>query len=289
MTTETKEEIYIPPNCQTLAAQQVDPQIRIGLQGAPGCGKTWAALTFPNPIVLNLDRGLGAHVGRQDVIDVPVYDPTFCDKIKPRNGQATPPNRKDATALWLFNVAPKLLPTQTLVVDGLTNLESAFETQFKLDDEPNSNGVYDKFKPWREKIEYYGEICDYLLALKCNVVLICHETADRDKLGELNGKKKPLLSGQFADKLVGKFTDFFRCHAFSKPKEDTMEKALKLFGVTKEVMKEWIASSSNDTLYLWETQSSDEFNGKASSLVGAPRFILANYNSIVKYRRKQTT
>ena len=60
-------EQYIPKGAVSLNTITVKPQIRLGLQGYSGTGKTWAALTFPNPIVLNLDRGLGAHTGRSDV------------------------------------------------------------------------------------------------------------------------------------------------------------------------------------------------------------------------------
>ena len=78
------EEIYKPSGSINLSESQTKPQIRLGIQGPPGSGKTWAALTFPNPVIINLDRGLGAHAGRSDVIDVPFYSGSFVDKIIPR-------------------------------------------------------------------------------------------------------------------------------------------------------------------------------------------------------------
>src|ERR1017187_902817 len=98
-------EIYTPPNCTTLE-KVTKQQIRLGVQGYPGSGKTFAALTFPNPIVLNLDRGLGAHQGRSDVIEIPFYQKAFS------GGKET---CKDKLVEWLEREGPKLTDQQTLI------------------------------------------------------------------------------------------------------------------------------------------------------------------------------
>ena len=73
--------IYIPPSCRTLSEDTAKQQIRLGIQGFPGSGKDWSILGtpdgkqkgFPNPIVLNLDRGLGAHSQCTNIYEVPLY------------------------------------------------------------------------------------------------------------------------------------------------------------------------------------------------------------------------
>lgn len=276
--------LYIPPGARTLDSIVDVPQIRLGIQGAPGEGKTFSALTFPNCIVLNVDRGLGAHAGRKDVVEIPIYDIEFIKKLHPKN-----PNKRDAILEWMKKEATKLSKEQTLIMDSGTSIESAFDMQERLEPVTSSTGVTDTYAFWRHKLEYFDELFDILFALRCNIVWCSHEQVDRDKKGELNGKLKPLLSGQYADKIVGKFTDWFRQHASDKPKnieEDIKPNILKAHGMTQKEYREWCNSFPRNTLYYWETESSDIFSGKCSSLVNFPQYIPAHYDSFIKYRRK---
>lgn len=288
--TETKEEIYKPLDSMTLAESPIDPQIRLGLQGYPKTGKTWAALTFPNPIVLNLDRGLGAHTGRQDVIDVPFYNPSFVDKIKKRDGIMAPPNRRDAILLWLSSEGMKLTSNQTLILDGSTQLQNACLAQYKLNPKLTKSGKIDDFGEWSDKVEYFGEVCELLKLLRCNVIYLIHETAARNDDGDLNGMVRPLLTGQFGDQIMGHFTDWFRCHAYGKPADETQSKNFleKICGGNKDLYKEAIASTNEQhrTIYMWQTTSDNVAKCGSSTLVGVPKFIVASCESFNKYRRK---
>ena len=281
------EEIYVPPGLLSLDKIPADPQLRVGLQGPPGVGKTWEALTFPNPIVLNIDRGLGAHVGRSDVIEVPFYDPKFVDSIVKRSGTQAPPNRKDALLVWLNNVGMKLRPHQTLVIDSNTQIEVSFHSEYKLAPVITKSGKVDDFAEWNLKKEYFGELMAMLKSLPCHVVYIAHETADRSKDGELNGMVRPLLTGQFGDQLASHFTDYFRCHAYAKPTPDRMTKFQEVFKLDAAAVKEWLASTPNETIYLWQTQADEKAASvKTSTLVGAPKFVLADYKTFGKYKRQ---
>jgi len=267
-----------------------ETQIRLGLQGPPKVGKTWAALTFPNPVVLNLDRGLGAHVGRSDVMEIPFYNPTYVDSVLKRSGAAAPPNRRDAVKKWLMTEGLKLDSEQTLVIDGSTGLQNAYEAEYNVAPVVTKQGSLDEFAIWRMKVEYFGEIVEALKSLRCHVVYICHETPDRDRKGELNGSVRPLLTGQFGDQLASHFTDWYRCHTFTKPKTpEQKDGALKFFGIDKSTLDEWITRSTTDTLYIWQTSSDEVAKCGTSSLVNCPKYILADYSSFAKYRRKQTT
>lgn len=281
--------IYTPPDCKPLSEVVNSPQIRLGLQGPPGTGKTWASLTFPNPIVLNLDRGLGAHVGRADVIEIPFYNPVFVDKIHPRDGMNAPPNRKDAIMDWLARFGTKLGSEQTLIIDSNTQLDVSYHVQYSLNPVYTKQGKIDDFAEWKQKVAYFGLLMDMFKTLPCNVVYIAHETADRDKTGELNGMVRPLLTGQFGDQLASHFTDYFRSTTVAKPTADKIDDFKRAFSLDDVGAKEWIASTPPHSacMYLWQTQQDNIVKHiKTSTMVGAPKYVLANYNTFGKYKRK---
>ena len=278
---------YVPPNCFTLDKVTVTPQIRLCIQGEPGIGKTFAGLTFPNPIACNFDRGLGYHTGRADVVEVPFWDGAFCDKIVRRDGQQAPPNKKDSFLKWLRTEGNKIPARHTLVVDGNTTLQKAFETQYNLNPTLTASGAIDKFAIWRDKVEYFGEIMDIFKELQCHVVYIAHETLDRNDKGELNGRVRPLLTGQFADQLASHFTDYFRALAFDKPttqmEKDRLKQTLKC---DDKHLQYLIDGSQSSAIYVWQTESDNIASCKSSTLHEQPKYILANYSSFEKWRKK---
>lgn len=280
-------ELYIPKGCTTLDKSTFSFQIRLGIQGYPNTSKTWAALTFPNPIVLNMDRKLGAHVGRTDVIETPMWYPPFVDSIVMRDGALAPPNRKDAVLKWIGTEGMKLSENQTLIVDGSTQLQNAFKAQYDLNPEIEAkSGKINKYGQFTQKITYFTDIFETLKSLKCHVVYICHETGARDDDGEMTTGVRPLLSGQMGDQMAGHFSDWFRALAIAKPLTDDRKAKMKAaFNLTDERVKEWCASTDNETIYLWQTQS-DEVAKCGTSLLNAPKLILANYKEYAKYQRK---
>lgn len=276
--------MYNPPNCPTLDKVS-EPQVRVGIQGSPKTGKTFGALTFPNPIVLNLDRGLGAHHGRADVIEVPLYDIDYCKTINP--------NHKDKYSLyttlmeWFKKVASKLESDQTLVFDGGTGLQNLYHDWYSQNKVYSSSGKIDDFAQWRLKIEFFSSIMELFKTLKCHIVYITHESEKKDKDGGYTGKLRPLLTGQFQDQLASHFTDWVRQHSCDKLKEDKIdEKALSAWGMTKAEFIVMQDSFPRNTLYFWQLESDDTFDGGISSLINFPRFIPSNYTSFCKYRRK---
>jgi hypothetical protein len=270
-------DLYIPRGAQTLDKITKRSQVRLGLQGYGGVGKTWFALTFPNPIVLNLDKGLGAHKGRSDVIEVPFYDPIFSKKD----------SLKDDLIKWINDEAIKLRAEQTLVVDGCTSIQNAYHRWWKANQHRfmTRQGQVDEFSQWREKVTFFSEIFETFKFLNCDVIFIVHETAQKDKDGGYSGKIRPLLTGQMGDEIVNHFTDFYRMHSMSKPKEPT----LTSWGVKD--MEEFNALWSDglcirdNTIYYIQTTSDNIFDAKASSLVNFPSLIPANYQHLKKYMR----
>ena len=296
MTTEIQTlpapKIYTPPWCGSLA-ELPDGQIRCGIQGPPFEGKTTAALTFPNPIILSFDRKVTAHNHRTDVILVPFHDVGFVDKIVKRDGILAPPNRKEALIKWLNTEGIKLTTDQTLILDGSTGIEESYHLWFKQNESAlavGRDGSINSFAEWKYKNNYFEELHSCLKSVPCNVIYITHEAPDRDKKGELNGKIRPLLTGQSGDKLAGNFTDFFRAIAISKPATPEQRKKVMDWGKIDEgTLNEWIASTPSDhsTVYLWQTQSDELCDCGTSSMRGCPKYVIASYKTFSKYRTQR--
>lgn len=262
---------YTPPNsrkCSDLKGGQV----RIGLMGYPFTGKTWSALTFPNPVVLNLDNKLGAHSNREDVIVLPFSDGAFCDQYSKRVSASHPPNVRNAVKKWLQTEGLKLEADQTLVIDSWTMLQNWFDIQETIEPQYSvSTGKVDEFAAWASKKQFSRDICEYLKLIRCNYIIVTfHETDERDKKsGKVTGKVRPLMEGSFKDQVSGHFTDWFRQHAIDKLKEPNKSDS--------EVI---------GTSYLWQTQSDSIADCGTGSLINVPRMIQADYETFLKYRAK---
>lgn len=286
--TTTPTDIYIPPNSITLDKATYQQQIRLGIQGFPKTGKTWSALTFPNPVVLDIDRGLGAHHGRADVIQVPVWD---VEQIGKKYYPSEPDNLKHVVDAWLAKEGPKLTSNQTLIIDALTGIQSAYHRDWSLHPviSSRSNKVDDRAE-WGLKIPYFTDLMDRTVKFKCNVILISHEAEKKDASGEYSGKIRPLLSGQFGDQITSRFTDWFRQLSGNKPNPASLTDVQKRnierdWKMTPEQFVKECEVYPRNTIYYWQLESDDTFDGGASSLVNFPRFIFANYASFCKYRK----
>lgn len=253
-------------------------------------------MSFPNPVVVSFDRGLISHIGRSDIIEIPFYDDKFVDSIEKRisptyvdfyteQQKIRPANRMDALVKWLATEALKLTTSQTLVLDGSTGIEKAFHQQYWTDPELDDKGVLKYRTEWNRKLNFFTEIAMSIKSVQCNVIYICHEAADRNDKGDLNGGVRPLITGQFQDQLVSHFNNWFRCLTVAKPAPEKVQDFKNKFLLNEANYKEWIASTTTQTIYLWQTQS-DELAKCGTSLIGAPKFILANYNQFNKYKKK---
>lgn len=277
--------IYTPPNCFPLSSNKIKQQIRLGIQGFPGSGKTFASLTFPNPIVLNLDRGLAAHQHRDDVLEVALY-----------SGDKT--TIKDRIVAWLDTEAVKLSPEQTLVIDSCTAIESSYHVWFKKNEMNlaiSSTGKVNDFIEWQLKEKYFNEIFTTLKTLKCDVVWLTHESEKRDKPttvgqpGEYTGKIRPVMTGKVADIMNKDFTDWFRQLSAQKPTDfkSVSEEGLKAWGMkTIDEFKSMCDMFPGSVLYYWQTQGDNVFDAKSGSMTNPPKFIPADFSSFSKYMRK---
>lgn len=197
----------------TSAAEQSN---LFGIQGAPNSGKTHAALSFPNPIVFDFDKKLPPGIPC-----VPFWKPEFIDTLAKRRHPALP-NRRDALIKYLNEMAPKLPTNFTIIIDSWTRVQDAFDQTAHLapieymtkGNDPSVDG----FKIFRHKMDWSTQVIMALMSLPHTVVITFHEQVDRDEDGMPNGKTKPLMTGQFADKLAGYCSTMVRQDCTRDPK-----------------------------------------------------------------------
>lgn len=269
MTTETSQSVNLV-GAIPLAEIEVAP-IQLGLQGPPGSGKTTAALTFPNPVVLDFDKGLQAHVGREGARTVPFYSADWVlsymgGKFKPTLQGATP-NRRDALKHWLDNEARKLRADETLILDSWSAVQDAFDMETRLVPRHTKKGEIDDYAFWDDKIEYARYIFVTLQGLRCHSIVTFHETKVRDpKNGILLEKIEPLMQGKFVARIKQFFSDYYRCSCESSDTKDAAGKA---------------AVKHN---YLWQVNSNSMFDAKRRALKTDLVFVPASYQSFVTFK-----
>ena len=281
-------EIYTPKGAISLDSPQSIQQIRLGIQGYPGVGKTYNSASFPNVVFANFNRGLGALSGRKDIIEVPFYK------------MASRQTMKDFYVKWLETEGARLVSSQTLVEDCLSDLSTYYHLWFKDNESTiavGKNGRYNDYAEYQEKVKYFEEIANLHLGLKCNVILLCHEVERPDKPttigqpGTYSGKIRPLVSGQTGDNIGGAYTDWFRQHCAQKPADFSKitDESLASWGLkTQKEFKEMCDTFEGPTIYYWQTMGDDLFNAKKGSLIGTcPKYIPANYNSFLKYAKNK--
>lgn len=267
--------MYNPPGAESIENQKMYA-IRLGIQGAPGTGKTYAAVdTFPNPIVLDFDNALHDHYGKS-INRIPFWDKNFVlNKMEWITGKGEKrigiplkphgiPDRREAFKQWLKSYIGEFSPEQTIILDSWTFLQDAFDAVTWAEPAYTKRGEIDDFAPWDLKLEYSKEIMGILKSGRCHVVVIFHETQQRDKeTGLLLDKIQPLMRGSFFAQLKGHFPFFFRALG---PNE-----------------KRKILPSE----YVWQTGSNGEFDSKCcNEKLKQQGIVKATYQSFIEYANK---
>lgn len=269
---------YIIPD-KAKASPTESKRVMAALMGRTGQGKTYGALTFPNPVVANFDDNLQAHEARikkGEIQVIPFHDASFCDSLVKRT-ISTPsdpkcrPNKRDAFTKWLGEHGYKLEGDQTLILDSWTTLQDAFDLQQDLEPFYTAGGKVDDFAFWGAKQDYSKEVLNILKSLKCNVVVTFHEQMVTDEGGKVVlNKVNPLMQGKFVNRLGLYFAEWYRCYFYAKGTK-LPEAMWKCLNLTSEVTPEDIG--------IWQTKS-DTIADCKSRMFGAPQFIKAHYNSI---------
>lgn len=235
-------------------------QIRCALQGDTGSGKTFSALTFPNPVVADLDNNLTAHKHRSDIIRLPFKDNVWIKSWFPFDEKRIKFPIRDSLLKWISTEGMKLEKDQSFLLDSWTTTQDAFDQQTILEPVLTKSGGIDEFAFWDRKQDYSRELLGYLAQMKCHVIVTFHQQETRTGQGELLGKTEPLMQGKFVKKLGLYFTEWYQCVV--EPVLDPTDK--------KKII-------SNK--YFWKTKSTNEVNLK-SRMTNCPMLIEPNFKSI---------
>lgn len=274
--------MYIPTDAHPLS-EETKPVFKVALQARGGQGKTWSALTFPNPIVLNFDKNLQAFAGRQDIHEIKFWEDKFVDNLIKRGNtvdttvpptSTTRPNRRDALKIWLNREGPKFTSEQTLILDSWSKVQDAFDQQENIEPHYTRGLERDAFKFWANKIEYSTELCELLGSLNCNVVVTFHEMYITDEAGKVViNKVIPLQQGKFVNKVSLYFSDWFRCIFVVKGADkNTLPPPLQALIPTKDIPED---------MGFWQTKS-DLFADCKTRIPACPQFIKASYQELIR-------
>lgn len=247
------------------------PQIRMGLMGPPGSGKTTAVVnTFPSVVVIDYDKKLPPGINKIDITN-PEIERQFVDPKIPK----VPGDARTSLRNFLEHFAVKFSPETILLLDSWTSMmnrmmqwqDDVKETQYWS----QKKGEVDGWAIYDDLILYGIEITNYIKALPCHVVITFHEQVHRNEKGNVTGIK-PLMRGQFADQIAAHLTTFFRC-GFSKALAD------------KDAKK-------YNNGYVWKVKADDEFKPITPPGFKAPDdtgYLPATYQDYLKCFIKPST
>lgn len=271
--------MYTPSYSMSSETMPQSP-VRLGIIGVAGGGKTFSALTAPNPIVADADNKLSGY--RRTYPEhifpiVPFWNRDFVVKTLGVKNKSTgnddkyPHNMRDAVKLWLAQEAPKLTSEQTLIVDSMTSFnDNGFDIQSNLPWEKSfskKTGEEDAFVFWKLKLAFNNEINTLLKNLSCHVISIFHELPERDENGRVLSIK-PLVQGQSADRIPGNYTDFYRQRVVTRDMD------IKQFpGLT------WKDDNERE-IYAWQTCKDKYFQIACCSNPKLAPFVRANFREV---------
>lgn len=246
---------------------------RIGIQGFGKTGKTWSALSFPNPVILDTDNNIPKYhplVVEGKLLTVPFWDSDYLKEelsIVPKKEDQHPPTCF-AVLKWLRAYGKEFNSEQTLILDSMTRVHDSFDLYHYDNPFYDNKGNKDTWKVYNYKQTWFTDLHNVIESLKCNFVSLCHETVERDE-GRIIGIK-PLLTGVFADKLPTRYQEWFRQRVIAAKDDKGKEIVDPETGKAKP-------------RYIWEIKS-DKITTCGGNLSGRIKegFIDANYQSLMK-------
>lgn len=196
-----------------------EPDRFVILAGEPFSGKTTSAVGlqdgegFPNPLLLNFDN----KNPRPGIAEIPFHNDDFIESIVKRKSTRDPVNRQDAFTIWLADNA-RYCKDYTGILDGLGTLEIAFHQQTA--DVEKIQGINGGLLYGR-KLKYLNGCMALLAAYFRRVVVTCHlapvYTRDEKTGIDVNtGRHRPMVGGQFAERIAGFATSNILCKAVPK-------------------------------------------------------------------------
>lgn len=280
-------ELYKPTGCIDVFSDKQQAKMMLGVVGASASGKTVAGASFPNPVFLNLNNGLTWIKGNprfkdKNIVSVEAWSDKYCLEVLKwkrhvqlgaRPSEADPVNRRDGIMDWVKTEGRKLTSDQTLIVDSWTDVQTWFDIIKDREPVYDKKGDLNPYNFWDCKIEYSEDLMSALKGLSCHVVIIFHESQERDKVTQqLIDKIQPLMQGKYVTKISQELTDFFRQHCVAKL-DSRGQPTTKINGsdIDPKLLTE-------DVNYLWQIKSDAFFNAK-TRMNRPERFVKADFSS----------
>lgn len=184
------------------------------LKGDSGAGKTYKAAQFPRPVIWNFDNNLSGlrKLPPEIKSGIRIVDPR-----KNKKGEQV----KDIEVWKNFTEQLEEVGADdsvgTMVIDSLTTMAEILMDKIIKSDDP---GRAIEIQHWGEFSRYMKWLGEHLLCandLDKHVVFLAHEQVVQEKIGQVLGKVKYLLSvgGQTKSNFDLYFTDVWR--AYTKP------------------------------------------------------------------------
>lgn len=237
----------------------------IALIGAANSGKTWAAATFPNPLFVDFDKKLPRHL-TTPVSSLPFWDEVFLAEVIKEEKLAASTKIGGIVAsshvflAWITKVAPSIPEDVTLVIDSWTMMQQLLDRVLNATKKQNSAGEVDTREYYARKATLSTEVLAALKNLKCQHVVIFHESKDMKSDGSPSGKLNPLMAGSLKESLPQNFTHWIRQTAEENK-------------TTKEIE------------YLWQIKPNNECNCNCPEphLLAQPKLmkVKAHYDSLL--------
>jgi hypothetical protein len=192
------------------------------LCGLPFSGKTTAALTFPNPIILDGENKVpaGAPI-------LPFLDDAYVDSLKPRANKNAPPNRRDVLLHFISAMLPTFPADSTFILDSLSAVDGWYHRQTE-----DIEGVTDLRQIYGRKLKYFNTLFELLRAAKCSVIVTAHMQPLIGENEKPTGAYKAFIGGSFAEKLPSFATMVLRTYVdAAKPQGERYRFKIKPDGI----------------------------------------------------------
>ncbi len=243
--------------------------IKALLIGAPGSGKSTAAATFPNPVILDFDNNTPPEVkAMPGVRHLPLYDKAYrkeiVDGIKSLGPAAKRQYVDYAPMLTIYllcnQLANELTEKDTLIFDSVSRYASMAAKMIDVQEEKAiEKNSYHRWAVFAETME---TAFDCVSVLPCNQVAIMHEEELRDPESNRILAVRWLVDGKkFAHKVPQYFGNIFRC----------IRKA-------PETGKQFDANEKAKVEYYWQVQPDSKFPAR-TTIKTDKRYVTPSYES----------
>jgi hypothetical protein len=191
-------------------------------------GKTWGALTFPRPNVLDFDHGIRTGLNPEFVKQYGLRDIEYFQPVRNLDGKGVPkdynaldsacryfdewmtPAKRDRFDTWVLDSATTLIDASTdkaILLLGSNAFKGAASTT--LDEARQFGLVSPKLQDFGAERSMTEQVIRMMIDSGKHVVVICHEREQTDKGGSTTGIA-PLLTGKSQEDIPVMFDEVYR-------------------------------------------------------------------------------